>query len=264
MSGFVAGVRPSQWAQTISGRTRGPQPYPEWLVTDNAAQEYDRGVVRTGKEAEAYLIERVSSDGVSCLMLCKRFRPFLPTAAVLTTTNGNDRKMVGSREKRALARRTRFGIGIEQSEWAAAEFRFLYMFHEAGLPVPYPVQLLGREVIMEWIGDDDGRACPRICDINLDVTSAELLYTQIVEFIMGTARMGYAHGDLSVYNILVRDGNAVIIDFPQVVDVARNPMGISLLERDCNNITQWFAQRGVDTRDPQELLSLAISEAWSY
>ncbi|MCR2053471.1 hypothetical protein NSA19_11610 [Actinomyces bowdenii] len=263
MSEFIAGTRPSQWAQTTPGRTRGPEPHPPWLVTSAEAVEHERSVVRTGKEAEAYLIERVAPDGGSCLMLCKRYRTFLPTTTMLTTNNGDDHKVAGSREKRALARRTRFGIGMEKSEWAAAEFRFLRLFYEAGLAVPYPIQYLGHEVVMEWIGDDDGQASPRVCDIDLDPGLATHLYEQITDFLIGAARLGYAHGDLSVYNVLVRHGDAVIIDCPQVVDIARNPLAPSLLERDCVNVTRWLAERGATARDPQELLSLTIAEAWS-
>lgn len=263
MSSFANGSRPSQWAQTVPGRNRGPEPYPPWLVTDAAALEHERGVVRTGKEAEAHLIERVAPDGASCLLLCKRYRPHLPTAALLMTNNGDDRKVGGSREKRALARRTRFGIDLEKSEWAAAEFRFLRMFREAGLAVPYPVQCLGREVVMEWIGEADGRAGTRVCDLDLDAAASTHLYAQVTGFLLGAARLGYAHGDLSAYNVLVRGGDAVVIDCPQVVDIARNPLGTSLLERDCVNVTRWFSERGAATHDPQELLALALAEAWS-
>ena len=37
------------------------------------------------------------------------------------------------------------------------------------------------------------------------------------------ARAGFAHGDLSPYNLLVHDGRLVVIDLPQVVDVVANP-----------------------------------------
>ena len=43
---------------------------------------------------------------------------------------------------------------------------------------------------------------------------------------MGTlARAGFAHGDLSPYNLLVHDGRLVVIDLPQIVDAVANPAG---------------------------------------
>ena len=46
------------------------------------------------------------------------------------------------------------------------------------------------------------------------------------------ALAGYAHGDLSPYNVLVHDGRLVLIDLPQIVDVVGNPQGPAFLARD--------------------------------
>ncbi len=54
------------------------------------------------------------------------------------------------------------------------------------------------------------------------------------------ADAGYAHGDLSPYNVLVHDGRLVLIDLPQAVDLVGNPQGFAFLRRDCDNICTWF------------------------
>jgi RIO kinase 1 len=59
------------------------------------------------------------------------------------------------------------------------------------------------------------------------------------------ADAGYAHGDLSPYNVLVHEGRLVLIDLPQAVDLVGNPQGFTFLRRDCDNICTWFAARGV-------------------
>ena len=59
------------------------------------------------------------------------------------------------------------------------------------------------------------------------------------------ARAGYTHGDLSAYNILVHHGRLVLIDLPQIVDLAANPHSDGYLTRDVANVTAWFAGRGL-------------------
>ena len=70
------------------------------------------------------------------------------------------RRVKKSRERRALARRTEFGRELAAGQWAGAEFAALATLWELGAPVPYPVQLYGTELMLEFIGtpDGDGRA----------------------------------------------------------------------------------------------------------
>jgi RIO kinase 1 len=74
------------------------------------------------------------------------------------------------------------------------------------------------------------------------------------------ARAGFTHGDLSAYNILVDDDRLVLIDLPQIVDIATNPRGPEFLERDCRNIAGWFASRGYPV-DADELFGDLMAEA---
>ena len=74
------------------------------------------------------------------------------------------------------------------------------------------------------------------------------------------ARAGFAHGDLSAYNLLVHDGRLVLIDLPQVVDVVSNPQGERYLERDAQNVATWFAQHGLPV-DGAELAAELCAEA---
>jgi RIO kinase 1 len=58
------------------------------------------------------------------------------------------------------------------------------------------------------------------------------------------ARAGLAHGDLSPYNVLVHEGQLVLIDLPQVVDVVINPQGAEFLTRDVRVMADWFTAKG--------------------
>ena len=59
------------------------------------------------------------------------------------------------------------------------------------------------------------------------------------------------HGDLSAYNVLYRDGEVRIIDFPQAVDPRFNSNALYLLERDiehlCRTISSGLAWRRTGT-----------------
>lgn len=74
-------------------------------------------------------------------------------------------------------------------------------------------------------------------------------------------RAGLAHGDLSPYNILAAGERLMIIDLPQVVDLAGNPAGLDFLMRDCTNVCTWFRARGLDV-DEQELFGELMAHAF--
>ena len=45
---------------------RGPEPRPDWVITDRAAIDTEQlGVLKTGKEADVFLLERALADGPS-------------------------------------------------------------------------------------------------------------------------------------------------------------------------------------------------------
>ena len=65
--GLPAGDRWTTWDQSAAG-LRGPRPYPGWLVTDLAAADTELGILKTGKEADVFLLRRgVPGTGRSCL-----------------------------------------------------------------------------------------------------------------------------------------------------------------------------------------------------
>ena len=68
------GARWSTWDQS-SPTERGPVPYPDWLVTELAAVDTELGILKTGKEADVYLVERgIPDTDRRCLLAAKRYR----------------------------------------------------------------------------------------------------------------------------------------------------------------------------------------------
>jgi len=45
------GQRWSTWNETEGTYSRGPQPYPDWLVVEGSVVDIDLGLVKPGKEA---------------------------------------------------------------------------------------------------------------------------------------------------------------------------------------------------------------------
>ena len=259
------GQRWSTW-RSVDRSSRGPKPRPSWLVTSEAALDTELGILKTGQEADVFLIERAVPGGESCLLAAKRYRSaenrlFHRAASYTEGRRGRD-----SRENRAVRRKSGFGRQIEATRWAQAEFATLKRLWDAGVRVPYPVQVDGREILMEFVAASDA-AAPRLAQCAPSPDQLRWLWAQVVEALIRFGRLQLVHGDLSPFNVLIRgmDGpepEPVIIDVPQVVDLVANPNGVEFLHRDCRNMADWFVRKGLDV-DADALLAEVLAAAWS-
>lgn len=100
-------------------------------------------------------------------------------------------------------------------------------------------------MLMEFIGTPDGVAAPRLASARPSGSQLSDLYEQLYAALTTLAERGWAHGDLSAYNILLDGDRLVLIDWPQIVDVIGNPQGFEFLHRDCVNICGWFERSGL-------------------
>ncbi len=244
----------------VTKGSRGPQPLPAWVIVDAGAVDTELGVLKTGKEADVFLLERSATDGtgLSTLMAAKRYRDVSHRSFQRSTAYTDGRRMKKSRDARALARGSTYGKELAAGQWAYAEFDALKRYWSAGLPVPYPVQLDGTEILMEFIGDGHGGASPRLAQLRPDAKVLEGYFAQFVAAVTMLATHGAAHGDLSPYNVLADGADIVIIDLPQVVDLVGNPRGREFLMRDCHNMCSWFTSRGL-MADAQDVFDQAVA-----
>jgi RIO kinase 1 len=252
--GLPAGARWSTWDRA-SHAERGPLPYPQWLVTDLAATDTELGILKTGKEADVFLIRRaVPGTSRSCLLAAKRYRAAEHRLFHRDVEYLDGRRVRESRDNRAMARRTATGRALIAEQWAKAEFAALSGLRVAGVPVPYPVQVTGTELLLEFIGEPDGTAAPRLAEIRPRGAELADLWAQLVAALRDLASLGLAHGDLSAYNVLVHRGQVVLIDLPQVIDLIAHPRGAEFLDRDAANVATWFTARGLGGRaEPGDL-----------
>jgi RIO kinase 1 len=263
---LAAGQRWSTWL-SVEPLSRGPEPRPSWVVTSQGAVDTELGILKTGKEADVHLLERADPhdpDG-GVVMAAKRYRSPEHRDFHRAASYTEGRSMQRSRDERALKRKSTFGRLVAAGEWAVSEWSALVRLWGLGLPVPYPVQIDGTEILMEWIcvESEDGtpQTAPRLAQTR---PSPELLQCYFVQLTDALARMvqsGLVHGDLSAYNILAQDDRLVIIDLPQVVDLVGNLNGMDFLQRDCTNICTWFRARGLEV-DEHALFGALIADAF--
>jgi RIO kinase 1 len=261
--GLAEGDRWSTWDQSVPTE-RGPKPYPDWLVTELAAVDTELGIVKTGKEADVFLLRRaVPQTDRSCLLAAKRYRSAEHRMFHRDSGYLEGRRTRESRVNRAMSSRSAFGRQAIAGQWAAAEFSALARLYAAGAPVPYPAQVLDTELLLEFIGSPDGIAAPRLAETRPEPAELAGLWDQLVQALVALARDGLAHGDLSAYNLLVHDDRLVMIDLPQVVDVIANPRGAFFLTRDAENISRWFTAHGLAgvRPEPGDLAALLRREA---
>lgn len=239
---------------------RGPQPPPAWLVTDRAAVDTDLGVLKTGKEAEVSVLERAVPGRASCLLAAKRYRAAEHRNFHRSASYTEGRRVRNTRDARAMAKGTAHGRSVAAGQWAAAEWEALKRLYDAGVPVPYPVQVDGTEILMELV-TAGGEPAPRLAQCRPDRALLASYFEQLRAAMEALARLGLAHGDLSAYNVMAAGDRLVLIDLPQVVDVVANPAGGDFLLRDCRNVCRWFAGRGLAV-DEQHLFAELLVAAY--
>ena len=256
------GQRWSTWLD-VEPLSRGPEPRPSWVVTSQGAIDTELGILKTGKEADVFLVERCDplapDDGV--VMAAKRYRSPEHRTFHRSAAYTEGRSMKRSRDERALKRKSTFGRLVAAGEWAISEWGALNRLWLLGLPVPYPVQIDGTEILMEWI-TVDGETAPRLAQTRPAPDLLASYYDQLREVLATMVQHGLVHGDLSAYNILAAGDRLVIIDLPQIVDLVGNPAGMDFLMRDCTNIATWFRSKGLEAADEHELFGDLMAHAF--
>ena len=209
------------------------------------------GELKSGKEATVYLAE-----GPQGLLAAKLYSDM----AVRSFKNDQiyrDGRFIGdSRLEKAIQQRSRTGLNVQQALWILHEYVQLWALFDAGIPVPKPAvgpglndcAKAGRVVLMEFIGDEAGIAAPRLSDVRLSEEEAEDAFAQSLDIMVDLLKLGKVHGDYSAYNLLWWGGRVIVIDVPQMVDIAENKHAAELLERDVDSLCQSL-RRSIDA-DP--------------
>jgi RIO kinase 1 len=250
--------------------TNAPFDRPDWLV-EPPFEDVDHGVVKSGKEAQVNLVERIGDDGRSCLIARKRYLPRNVThkgqleamgvqrssAFVNDVQYREGRQFRKSRDRRAVERMTTYGRRLLQDRWTGMEHEVMTRLWERGVSVPYPIAYGDDVFDLEYIGSWE-MAAPQLSAARLTPAEIDEAYGQLLVGLRALTASGIAHGDLSAYNLLWWEGRLWFIDFPQSVDIAANLQGIDFLHRDVLNVCGWFERRGVRL-DAEEVFADVLS-----
>ena len=198
--------------------------------------------ISTGKEGNVFYATDEDGDG----MALKIFRTSTSTfkrVAKYVEGDPRFRGVTGNRWKMIYA-------------WVNKEFKNLVRYSEAGIPVPEPITFNQNCLLMEYIGDENGPA-PQLRDCILnDPTDT---YDEVVSFIIdGWKDAHLVHGDLSEYNILMQDGQPILIDVGQAM-TSDHFNAKEFLERDIRNINRFFRGRGADVIDDATIMEETLN-----
>ncbi len=208
--------------------------------------------VKGGKEANVYCCQAHPATGLD-LIAAKIYRPQAHRTMRNDAIYKEGRLMLDdqgkgilrdARLKRAIAQKTDFGREVITFSWIEHEYDMLQTLHAAGADVPRPMGHIGNTILMEYFGDVNNPA-PTLNSVTLAPGQAQPMFDRLLWHVELMLRHNRVHSDLSAYNVLVWDGRAVVIDFPQAVVALKNPHAPRLLQRDIERLGQYFARYGV-------------------
>ncbi len=213
------------------------------------------GVMRqlmSGKEATVYVVR--CGDEVRCAKVYKEATQRSFRQAVDYTEN---RKVKNTRQARAMAKGTRFGREQQEAAWQSAEVDALYRLAAAGVRVPKPHNFHDGVLLMELVTDAHGDSAPRLNDVDFSAAQALAHHATLIGEVQRMLCAGVVHGDLSEFNILLAADGPVVIDLPQAVDAAGNNHAQRMLQRDVDNLRDFFGRFA-----PELLASRYGEEIW--
>lgn len=223
------------------------------LIDDGVVDEVLRPLMN-GKEAAVYVV-RCGTE-TRCAKVYKEADKRSFKQAVKYQEG---RKVRNSRRARAMDKGSKYGRQQQEEVWQSAEVDALYALAKVGVRVPKPYGCFDGVLVMELVSDGEGAVAPRLNDVSMSADQAREDHAVVMHYVRLMLCAGLVHGDLSEFNVLVDEYGPVIIDLPQAVDAAANNNAQSMLERDVNNITEYYAQFAPElaqTRYAQEIWAL--------
>jgi RIO kinase 1 len=204
--------------------------------------------IKTGKEASVFLGR--NSEGFVAVKVYTDLR----VRSFKRDESYREGRFIGdSRIEKAIQQGSEKGLDAHQILWVQEEFRQMRHLYQHGVNVPKAIAVNGISLIMEFIGDDEGHPAPRISDLKMDREEAEEAFRQAVRSLKLIVRSGRVHGDYSTFNLLWHQEQAVVIDFPQVMEFKHNPNAKAFLERDVRTLCKSFRKQGIQADEVKVL-----------
>ena len=195
------------------------------------------GQLMSGKEATVYTVR--CGNEIRC---AKVYKEAMKRSFKKATQYQEGRKVRNTRRARAMEKGSKYGRKQQEETCQNAEVDALYLLANAGVRVPTPYGCFDGVLLMELVTDDSGDVAPRLGDVSMSAEQALEDHAVVMHYVVLMLCAGIVHGDLSEFNVLVDDYGPVIIDLPQAVDASANNHAESMLQRDVENMTQYYGQ----------------------
>lgn len=204
--------------------------------------------IKTGKEASVFLGKNRNGLVAVKVYTDLRVRSFKRDGLY------REGRFIGdSRIEKAIEQGSKAGLDAHQVLWVQEEFRQMKLLYQHGVQVPQAIAVHGITLLMEFIGEEDGTPAPRISDLNMEQDEAAEAFRQSVQNLKLIVKSGRVHGDYSTFNILWFQEKAVVIDFPQAMELKHNPNANAFLERDVHSLCKSFRKQGVNSDEAKVL-----------
>jgi len=196
--------------------------------------------IKTGKEASVFL--GTNQEGFVAVKIYTDLR----VRSFKRDQSYREGRFIGdSRIEKAIEQGSQKGLDAHQILWVQEEFRQMKHLDQHGVRVPKAIAVSGISLVMEFIGDENGNPAARISDLKMEQAEAEEAFRQSVQNLKRIVGSGRVHGDYSAFNILWHSEQAVVIDFPQVIEFRNNPNAGAFLERDVRSLCKSFLKQGI-------------------
>ncbi|CAK7266484.1 Serine/threonine-protein kinase rio1 [Sporothrix epigloea] len=225
-----------------------------------------QGVISTGKEANVYAAPLYTYDDETGTQTGTHYRAAKIYKTSILSFVDRERYITGEHRFRNGGHKGNNRKMVKK--WAEKEFRNLQRLNRAGLACPYPIQLKANVLLMEFLGDGQGHAYPRLRDVELegvDDNDIAQQWRQLYIQLLGLVRRLYhvcrlVHADLSEYNILYHEHVLYLIDVSQSVG-HDHPQTFDFLRMDLHNIGAFFRRKGVDTLRDRTVFEFVTSSS---
>ncbi len=196
---------------------------------------YINGTVRAGKESVIFWAVDSKGNDIALkvyLVLASNFKKRAPY-------------ILGDPRFNRIKKGTRNLVHL----WAKKEFRNLTQCFERGLPVVKPIHVSKNVLVLEFVGEN-GVPTKTLVESEVDQEDYNSAIT-LIERLYKEAKL--VHGDFSEFNIFKTEKGLVLFDLGSAVDL-QHPNSNEFLKRDINNISNFFAKRGLTVLNPADII----------
>ncbi len=200
---------------------------------------YVNGVVKAGKESVLFWAVDENQNDIALKVY------------LVTTTSFKKRApyILGDPRFSKIKHGTRNLVNL----WARKEFSNLKRCSKYGISAVKPIYVSKNVLAMEFVGKN-GIPTNTLLESQVDKND----YDEAILILSSLFKdANLVHGDFSEYNIFKTEKGLMVFDLGSAVDI-QHPNSMEFLKRDINNITKFFAKRGLTVQNPLDVYDKVV------